>query len=104
MIWTIVLWLGMQAQAPTSGLVRYPTDPVAMVEGREHVFEIRTKRHWTGRTKYCYPAHGIEKERCGYKPREELYCPNGARCSSEERVTRELWIDNQRIGVIKGLE
>ena len=111
----VVAWMWMAAQQ-ANAVAACKADPNCMVAQTitvtdttdhavkpysEHVIEIRTKRHATGKVRACYylttgqvgdPCEIIEKP---------TYCPSGASCQDLYDETREIWIDGKRFGVLK---
>jgi hypothetical protein len=88
MIWTITLWLGMLGQAgtnPACGSRWLGLTPEECAElthpSAERVFEIRTKRV---RVSDCDGAY-VGEDGCF-------------------RITRELYMDGKRLGIILGLQ
>ncbi len=69
----------------------------------EHVIEIRTRRHKTGKTRACYFITTGKGSACDVIPTPK-YCPKDAQCDDDYTMTRELWIDGKRIGIIRGLD
>jgi hypothetical protein len=133
MIWTVMLWLAMQGHKPVEmhNLCLYnnsgdwrpcgpihattkPTPPHCLyIDGREvlkcppnteHVFEVRTKRTKITSNNTFDPAFlvcnsdrlTVKFDKQGDRDHEFLF--------SCTHVTRELWMDGKRLGIIKGLD
>lgn len=117
MIPSIVLWLAMMGQGDTKKIVNAyaecPPDnwcPVMTLnmpsKPAEHVIEIRTKRRKTGRTMACYTIEDqLYGKLAGCKNiPTPMYCPESATCETLYRTVKTLYIDGQKVGVIREVE
>lgn len=122
MIWTVVLWLGMQGQRANEPNAAILVEPNVIcnewlpdshgscdaaptqfkpLKSAEHVFEIRTKRDESAPIKNEYLIGCRE----GFTLIQSEHV-SGDVWTTEGcvRITRELWIDGKRLGTIKGLD
>lgn len=83
----------------------YPSRPYLQIfMDSEHIIEIRTKRVRNGMTRECsFISYGTGGDNCETVA-SPTYCPEVFQCEDLYDYHKTLWIDGQRIGVIRETE